>query len=180
MVDDFDLLDEQNAAIRLIIDFYNLSEHDALLDIRFDASVPSNARTSGVIPGPSLVRIGPAGFAQGFEGLVHSIAHELEHVRQRREGILSSNVREFLAEGVEIMSVGMPAEGIAGMMNDARRALNRFNAMTAAERREHWGRFEEVRDRIRDRFDAASAADQTTHQGTMDGYDAVVEPPPAP
>lgn len=180
MVADFDLFDEQNAAIRLIIDFYNLSDYDALLDIRFDSSVPSNARTSGVIPGPSIVRIGSAGFSQGFEGLVHTIAHELEHVRQRKEGILSSNVREFLAEAIEIMSVGMPEEGIGGMMSDARRALNRFNAMTAAEQREHWERFEEVREQVRDRFDASTGAEHTTHQGTMAAYDAVAEPAPAP
>ncbi len=140
MVADLNTLGEQTTAIRMIMDFYNLSDHDALLDIAFDSTVTSNAITSGVIPGPSVVRIGPPGFAQGFEGLVHTIAHELEHVRQRKEGIDSSNVREFLGEAIEIMSVGMPEEDIGGLMDDAGRALNKFEAMTDDEKREHWGR----------------------------------------
>ncbi len=40
--------------------------------------------------------------------------------------------------------------------------------------------FEEVRTKVRERFDAASEAERTTHQDTMDGYDAVTEPAAAP
>ncbi len=180
MVAELETTGQQNAAIRLIMDFYDMSDYDALLDISFDATVTSNASTSGFIPGPSVVRIGPAGFTQGYEGLVHTIAHELEHVRQRKVGIPSSNVREFLGEAIEIMSVGMPEEGLEGFFDDAGRALNRFEAMTDDEKRENWGRFEEVRGQVRRRFDAASSAEQATHQDTMDGYDAVTEPAAGP
>lgn len=179
MVELLDVLGEQNAAIRLIIDFFNISEHHALLDIAFDSTVASNATTSGEIPGPSIVRIGPKAFARGFAALVHTIAHELEHVRQRREGILSQDVREFLGEAIEIISLGMPEEDLAGFMSDARRALNFWNNMTPAEQAEHFARFEEVRDQVRRRHNAASPADQATHQATRDAYDAVAAPVPA-
>ena len=179
MVELLDILGEQNAAIRLIIDFFNLSEHHALLDIAFDPSVGANATTSGEIPGPSIIRVGPKAFARGFAALVHTIAHELEHVRQRREGVPSQNVREFLGEAVEIVSLGMPEEDLAGFMSDARRALRFWNRMTAAEQAANFARFEEVRDQVRRRHNAASPADQATHQATRDGYDAVAAPVPA-
>lgn len=177
MVADLDGRGEQNAAIRLIIDFFNLSEQGALLDIAFDSTVAANATTSGVIPGPSIVRIGPAAFAQGFAGLVHTIAHELEHVRQRRVGILSQPVREFLGESVEILSVGMPEEDDAGFFDDAGRALSFWNLMTPDEQSENFETFEAVRERVRARFNSLPPADQATHQATMDGYEAVVAPP---
>ena len=96
MVQQLNVANQQNSAIRLIIDFFNLSEHNALLDIAFDPTLlTANATTGGDIPGPSEIRIGPSAFAQGFEGLVHTIAHELDHVRQRREGIPNQDEREF-------------------------------------------------------------------------------------
>lgn len=168
---------QQNTAIWLLMDFFKLSTHNSLLDIRFDAALTTaNASTSGVIPGPSMIRVGPSAFAQGFEGLVHTIAHELEHVRQRRVGILNQDVREFLGEAIEIVSAGMPPEGLAGFFNDARRALFHWNRIPAAEQRIRWGRFTQVRNQVRRRFNAASAADQLTHQATMNGYNAVVRP----
>src|SRR5690606_16262697 len=105
---------QRNTAIWLIIDGHNLPTR-GLTSIRYDPTLnDSNAETAGPIPGNSTVRIGPPGFAQGYAGLVHTIAHELEHVRQRREGIANQNLREFLAEAIEIMSVGMLQESLAG------------------------------------------------------------------
>jgi hypothetical protein len=104
---------------------------------------------------------------------VHSIAHELEHVRQRRAGIANQDVREFLAEAVEIMSRGMLQERLAGFMDDAGRALFHFNNLPAADRTRLAARFTEVRDQVRRGFNAASAGDQATHQALMDGYNAV-------
>lgn len=147
--------------------------------IQFDASLAGvNASTAGPIPGNSTVRIGPAAFAQGYAGLVHTIAHELEHVRQRRAGIANQNLREFLAEAIEIMSVGMFRESLAGFMDDAGRALFHWNSLPVAEQRANRDRFIQVRDRVRERFNAASAADRATHQATMNGYNAVVVPAP--
>lgn len=178
MVTQIDAAGQQNAAIRLIIDYFNLSEQGALLDISYDPTVAANATTSGVIPGPSVVRVGPNGFAQGFEGLVHTIAHELEHVRQRRVGITNRHIREFLGEAIEIMSSGMPEEDLAGFMDDAGRCLEHWNQLTPAEMRSYWTRFTQVRRRIRQRFNAASVADQALHQALMDDFNAVVYPPP--
>jgi hypothetical protein len=177
MVAQLNARSEQNAAIRLIIDFFNLSEHAALLDIAFDPNLTTaNAQTSGDIPGPSLVRIGPPAFAQPFEGLVHTIAHELEHVRQRREGILNQDVREFLGEAIEILSVGMPEEDVAGFFDDARRALFHWNRLPVAEQRARFARFEQVRNQVRRRFAAASVLEQVIHAPTALGYNAVVRP----
>ncbi len=169
----------RNAAIWMIIDGHNMPTL-GLISIRYDPTlVGSNAVTSGPIPGDSRVRIGPNGFNQGYAGLVHTIAHELEHVRQRRAGILNQNVREFLAEAVEIISHGMFLESMAGMMDDARRALHHWNLMPAADQAANWGRFQQVRNEVRRRFNAASAATQATHQATMNAYNAVAAPPGA-
>ncbi|MEM9324165.1 MAG: DUF4157 domain-containing protein [Bacteroidota bacterium] len=177
MVADLDARMEQNAAIHMIMDFYNMSTFGALLDISYDHNLTgSNASTGGIIPGPSIVKIGRPGFSQGFEGLVHTIAHELEHVRQRKEGILNRNVREFLGEAVEIVSANMPEENVAGFFSDARRALHHWNLIPAAEQRTHWARFVEVRNQVRRRHGLASAAEQVTHQPTLNGYNTVAQP----
>jgi peptidoglycan hydrolase-like protein with peptidoglycan-binding domain len=177
MVAQLETDNHHNAAIRMIMDFYRISEHGALLDISFDPGLTdSNATTGGIIPGPSLVRIGPPAFAQGFAGLVHTIAHELEHVRQRKVGILNQDLREFLGERIEILSIGMPEEDIDGFFDDARRALFHWNRLPAAEQRTHFSKFLQVRNKVRQRFNAASAADQANHQATMDNYNAVVRP----
>ncbi|WP_310682884.1 DUF4157 domain-containing protein [Aliifodinibius sp. S!AR15-10] len=177
MVADLDARMQQNVAIHLIMDFYNMSTFDALLDISYDHNLTtSNASTGGIIPGPSTVRIGRPGFSRGFEALVHTIAHELEHVRQRKEGILNRNVREFLGEAIEIISENMPEENVAGFFSDARRALRHWNSMPVAEQRTHWARFEEVRNQVRRRHGLATAAEQATHQPTLDAYNAIAEP----
>ena len=173
-----DAAGERDAAIRLIIDFHRFNE-DGLLDIAFDATVTtSNAETgSAQIPGPTTIRVGPSAFTQGYEGLVHTIAHELEHTRQRRIGIQDRNLREFLGERIEILSVNMEEENFAGFVNDATRALAQFNAMPAALRRQNFARFTEVRAKVRSRFAAASAADQAANAGLLVNYNAVVRPP---
>jgi peptidoglycan hydrolase-like protein with peptidoglycan-binding domain len=173
-----DAAGERDAAIRLIIDFHRFNE-DGLLDIAFDATVTtSNAETgSAQIPGPTTIRVGPSAFTQGYEGLVHTIAHELEHTRQRRIGIQNRNLREFLGERIEIMSVGMEEESFAGFVDDARRALAQFNAMPAALRKQNWARFIEVRTKVRSRFARASAAEQAADAPLLVNYNAVVRPP---
>jgi peptidoglycan hydrolase-like protein with peptidoglycan-binding domain len=176
MVTLLDLIGEQDSAIRMIIDFYDMSEFGSLLDIFFDPTVTANAVTEAAVPGPSIIRIGPKAFAPGFAGLVHTIAHELEHVRQNREGLTSVAVAEFLGERVEILSRGMREEAAAGVMSDARRALANWNNMTVDEQRENWDAFVEVRDKVRERFNDFSTAEQGAHQATMDAYDAVTEP----
>ena len=114
----------RNSILRLIVDFYKCDE-TGLLDVFFDPTVTDeNAVThSREIPGPSTVRVGPMAFDQGFEELVHTVVHEFEHVRQRRVGIASLAVREFLGETIEILSKGMLEESLRNFMGDADRLL---------------------------------------------------------
>ncbi len=166
----------RDSLLRLIVDFFKLDEN-GLLDISFDPAVAVNASTNAdTFPGPSTIRVGPKGFAKGYEALVHTVAHEYEHVRQNRVGIEEIHISEFLGERVEILSKGMLEEDIAGFMDDARRALLHFNAMTVAQRRAEFGHFTEVRSKVRQRLKAASAADQATHAATLASYNAVVRP----
>jgi peptidoglycan hydrolase-like protein with peptidoglycan-binding domain len=172
-----DAAGERDAAIRLIIDFHRFNE-DGLLDIAFDATVTSNAETgSAQIPGPTLIRVGPSAFTQGYEGLVHTIAHELEHTRQRRIGIQNQNLREFLGERIEILSVNMEEENFAGFVDDATRALAQFNAMPPELRRQNFAQFTQVRAKVRSRFAAATPAEQAANAALLVNYNAVVRPP---
>ena len=166
----------QNSAIRAIIDFYRLDEN-GLVDIHFDTADPNNATTTDqAIPGNSRITVSPNAFTQGFAGLVHTVAHEFEHVRQNRAGIADLPISEFLGERVEILSKGMDEEDLAGFMNDAQRALAQWNLMPADQRRANFGKFVEVRNKVRARLAKApkplSAADQTT----LTGFNAVVKP----
>jgi peptidoglycan hydrolase-like protein with peptidoglycan-binding domain len=176
IVTQLDANGDRNGAIRVIVDFFRL-DPNGLMDISFDATVASNAETgSAQIPGPTTIRVGPAAFTQGFEGLVHTIAHEFEHVRQRRVGIQSRDIREFLGERIEILSRGMDEEDFAGFVDDAGRAMNHFDNMTAAEQRTVWTRFVEMRRKVRQRFRSAPPADQAANQPLLDRYNAAVRP----
>ncbi|MFC4635120.1 DUF4157 domain-containing protein [Dokdonia ponticola] len=161
-----------NAVINMLVDFYNMPHTDMVTALYFEdsATFTSNASTSRNPNGPTRVRV-RKGLYQSFEGAVHTIRHELEHVRQNEAGIaaLNSNLKEFLGEATEIMSVGMPHERLFnqthnitnnagtnfrttdGMQNDARRLLVNWTGMTVVERRTNWARFVQVRNRIRQR-----------------------------
>lgn len=169
---------DRNSAIRAIVDFFKLDEN-GLVDIHFSSTDGNNATTTDqAIPGNSAITVGPSAFAQGWAGLVHTIAHEFEHVRQNRVGIADLPISEFLGERVEILSRGMDEEDLAGFMDDARRALREWNKMPAAQRRANFAKFQEVRNKVRARLAKAakgaplSAADTAT----LTGYNAVVKP----
>lgn len=179
----------QNAAIRMIIDFFDIRDDGNLLDVRFDPSVAANAATDFRPNEPVRVRIGPGGLAQPFAGIVHTIAHEFEHVRRLKEGIAPAATHEFLGEAIEILSVGMPEEDleavapgapgfVAGFADDAGRALANWNAMPLADRQRFRGRFIAVRQRVRDRVAAGTPAQQALHAPLVAAYNAVVLPPP--
>ena len=101
---------------------------------------------------------------------MHTVAHEFEHVRQNRVGIADLPISEFLGERVEILSKGMDEEDLAGFMNDARRALRQWNLMPAAQRRANFGKFVEVRNKVRARL---AKAPQTAVRGRSDDPDRV-------
>jgi peptidoglycan hydrolase-like protein with peptidoglycan-binding domain len=169
---------DRNSAIRTIVDFFKLDEN-GLVDIHFSSSDGNNATTTDqAIPGNSAITIGPSAFAQGWAGLVHTIAHEYEHVRQNRVGIADLPISEFLGERVEILSRGMDEEDLAGFMDDARRALTQWNLMPAAQRRANFAKFVEVRNKVRARLAAAAkvAPLSAPNAATLAGYNAVVKP----
>jgi hypothetical protein len=161
-----------NAVINMLVDFFNMPHTDMVTALYFEdsATFTSNASTSRNPNGPTRVRV-RKGLYQSFEGAVHTIRHELEHVRQNESGIAAanSNLKEFLGEAIEIMSVGMPHERLFnqthnttnnagtnfivsdGMQNDARRLLTNWTGMTVVERRTNWARFVQVRNRVRQR-----------------------------
>ena len=177
----------QNSSIRLISDFFNFRDNGNLLDIYFDSAETANASTDFRVNEPVRIKVGPDGINQSFEGLVHTIAHEFEHVRRLKEGIVAAATHEFLGEAIEILSVGMPSEGVeslapgsagfvAGFANDAARALANWNAMPLADRRRFKSRFIAVRNVVRRRIASSSAAQQALHAPLLAGYNAVVLP----
>jgi peptidoglycan hydrolase-like protein with peptidoglycan-binding domain len=178
LVPQLDLANQQDTAIRLIMDFYNMKEFGALMDIFYDPTLTgANAETpSKDIPGPDIIKVGPSAFSQGYAGLVHTIAHELEHIRQNKLGIADIPLSEFLGESVEIISKGMPDEDVAGFFNDAGRAIDNWVLMKLPDRKNNWKKFTSVRDAVTRRFNAATAAEKVTHKPTMDRYNAVAKP----
>lgn len=166
----------QNGAIRAIIDFYRLDQN-GLVDTHFDTADPNNATTTAqAIPGDSAITISPKAFTQGFAGLVHTVAHEFEHVRQNRVGIADLPISEFLGERVEILSKGMDEEGLAGFVDDASRALAQWNLMPAAQRRVNFAKFVEVRTRVRARLAKAPHPLSAGNQTLLTGFNAVTKP----
>jgi hypothetical protein len=165
-------------AINLIITSYRFPTAN-LKSIRFDASVTTNATTSGAIPGKSVVKIGPKSFSRGFPSFVHTLRHELEHVEQRASGMTSKSLREFLAESLEILSVGLPEEDMAGLKSDASEALEYWNQLSTAEQRANWSQFISVRKKLSERYNSASTGDKKRFKSILDKYNAVGAPPPA-
>lgn len=177
----------QNSSIRLITDYYNFRDNGNLLDIYYDPAETANASTDFRVNEPVRIRVGPDGINQPFEGLVHTIAHEFEHVRRLKEGIVAAATHEFLGESIEILSVGMPAEGIeslapgsagyvAGFADDAGRCLANWNAMPLADQRRFKAKFIAVRNVVRRRIASSNAAQQALHAALLAGYNAVVLP----
>ena len=175
---------DNNGAIRLIVDFFDFDDAGNLISIYFDPNETANAETlplsSGEENQPASIQVGPAGMAQPFAGLVHTIEHEFVHVRLMRENEVNIPTQEFLAEVTEMTSAITPDEDIAGFQSDADRGLRQWNLMPLDRQVRHRDRFEEGRRRVRARHTAATPADQATLQPTLDAWNATVLPPPAP
>lgn len=178
IVTQLNVANQQDTAIRLIMDFYNMNTFGALIEIFFDPTLTgANAETpSKDIPGPDIVKIGPSAFAQGYAGLVHTIAHELEHVRQNKLGIADIPLSEFLGEAIEIISKDMPDEDVAGFFDDAGRAMDNWDLMKLPDQKKNWIRFLSVRNAVRRRFASATAAEQAIHLVLITRYNTTVKP----
>jgi peptidoglycan hydrolase-like protein with peptidoglycan-binding domain len=161
---------DNNGAIRVIVDFFGFDDEGNLVSIYFDPNETANAETTPLSSGeenqPASIQVGPAGMAQDFPGLVHTIEHEFVHVRLMPE----------------MTSPITPNETLAGFMNDADRGLREWNKMPADRQIKHRDRFIEVRQRVRDRHAAGTAAEKVTHQPTLDAWNAQALPigPPGP
>jgi peptidoglycan hydrolase-like protein with peptidoglycan-binding domain len=161
-----------NSVIRLIIDYFNLSTHGALLDISFGP----RTTLAGWIPGTTTLRIGQVWFRRSFAALVHQIAHMLDRVRTRKAGILDRAVRVFLGEAVEILSIGTPEEAFRNFMLDARRALVNWNNMSKQDRRRYWVRFHHVRAKVYQRYSIATLAQRRAYNRLLRAYISVMRP----
>jgi hypothetical protein len=179
---------EQDAALQVLIDYYDLDRAHAW-DVRFmpqptaGPGARAHAQTLGVANGlGGVVEIYPLGTMQPFAGLVHTLAHELGHVEQRLQGIASDAVREFLSEGIEIESKGMPEELIEseadidlmvqgrpvsspGFVTDCGQLMNAWDAMTLTEKTANVARFRQLRTLIVAHIGRGSTAQQAKLAG---------------
>ncbi len=172
---------DHNAAMRLVMDFYDMPHYHNLLTIYYQdtGGYTGYAGTSRNRRGPVRIRVRRALYMP-FAAMVHTLRHELEHVGQHRRGIASAHTREALAECTEIISRGMDHEtlfdvstpdasgtglvNVSGFQNDVNRMVTRWNQMPAADQRTHWSTFVRARRIIRRRiartYGPTRAADQ--------------------
>jgi hypothetical protein len=172
-----------NAALRLLVDFFDMSDDGNLLAVYFDPTVAALASTDFRPSEPVRVRVGPNALTLPFSGAVHNIAHELEHVRRLRQGITSAQTHEFLGEALEILSVGMPEEPLDpvnpthdAFIDDATRALDNWDLMSLVDRRRFRAKFVAVRRKVLRRIDAGTPAQRAANAGLRARYVAVVLP----
>src|SRR4029078_3610498 len=73
------------------------------------------------------IQVGPEGMNQRWEVIVHTLAHEMEHIRQLTGGPAASATREFLAHSIGVMAEGIPEEAVEDhdQMTNARRHVRR-------------------------------------------------------
>jgi peptidoglycan hydrolase-like protein with peptidoglycan-binding domain len=177
---------DNNGAIRVIVDFFSFDDMANLVSIYFDPNETANAETlplsSGEENQPASIQVGPAGMAQSFPGLVHTIEHEFSHVRLMRQNETDIPTQEFLSEAVEMTSTLTPQEDIAGFMNDADRGEAQWQRMPLDRQIRHRDRFVEVREEVRRRHAASTPAEQATNQPIVDRWNNVALPvgPPGP
>lgn len=154
----------RTGAIRLIVDGHNFSLSNVSKLFYDHSYTANNALTTA--PGwgkKSEIKIGKPGVDQGYRGLVHTIAHEIDHANVFRGGAVPEPRFEFQGECVEIISTGMLRESVAGLMDDAQRAWAKWMGMTTADKQAMWATFQQARNVITGRYDRLSVARQAPH-----------------
>jgi hypothetical protein len=171
-------------AVQTIIRAYSMSTR-GLRTMRFNPDLnPKHGAETGAVKGnerASEIEFGPGAFDQGFEGLVHLVAHELEHVRQNLIGGYHSGNEdepdsEFLAYNSSVLQVqtvagpvgkgflgGLIAGGGQGapalpalppdhLAHAAGKALEEFGKMSAADQKKYRQELAFSRDKLFDRL----------------------------
>lgn len=167
----------RNKAIHLVIDGHNLDPSPlprGRFSVFYDQSLPTAGKTlKRKKKGPKWVKIGPSAFGS-YEELVHTLAHEMEHVHQPYG--MGRHVKEFRGEATEVLSAGMQLESVEGMMGDATRLLFHWNQMSAKDRYEKTNTdlFNRVREEVRRRLNALPPAKRHQKVGKgLPGYKAL-------
>ncbi len=158
-------------AIRLVIDGHNFSLSNVSRVFYDHTYTANNALTQA--PGwghKSTIKVGKPGVDQGYRGLVHTIAHEIDHANVFAGTAVSEPRFEFQGECVEIISSGMLRENIAGMMNDATRAWTKWGGMSTADKQAMWAMFQNARNAINRRYNALSAARQAPYTALVNNW----------
>ncbi len=180
-----------NSAIRFAIDYYGFSAA-GVLDVVFDPGLaePWERPTSfpGKVPGkagaPTTLSFGPPLFQLATEDAIHTIAHAYQDAGLTLDAKHppSFNEREFLGARLEVLSRGMSEETFTfdddGFLADAKRALLFFGDMKPEEQSRLWPQFVEVRDKVRERFQAAPDVLQQANSALLEQYERVQRPAP--
>jgi len=177
---------EQDAVLRIIVDFFDLADDGELLSIYFDPNIGTGRVPFAFVRRednqPASIQVGPTAFQQPFAGLVHVVAHEMEHIRQLVGGPATSATREFLAHAIGVMSEGIPEEAVEAhdqmtnprppfaFANNARRCLTEWNRMAQADQQQHRDRFVQANAKVHDRI-RAGTPEATTHAALVAAWD---------
>jgi hypothetical protein len=175
--------DLKNEAVHIVIDAYGFSTEGAKAVIYHptlgkrpgdnddsDSLRGRTGREKGT--GDLYVFIGDAAF-QNYPVLVHTIAHELEHLRQLREGVPDKPLREFLSEAVELIGKDLPKVDITHFAGSAAEALEKWLEVSPQYQDDYWDRFEEVREKVVPELERVGFPEFTD---IINGYKAVARP----
>jgi hypothetical protein len=184
-----------DAVLFLIVDFFDLRDNGNLISVYFDPNIGSGRKPFAFVrrepEQPGSIQVGPNAFAQPFEGLVHVLAHEMEHIRQLTGGPESQRTREFLAHSIGVMAEGIPEEAVEdhdqmanprppfGFANNARRTVAEWNGMPQADRVQHRDRFLEDHAKVFDRI-RPGTPEATIHAALLDAWNQALAQLPPP
>jgi hypothetical protein len=194
----------ENSVIRLVMDAFDLGSN-ALVSVLYDDSLRQTTveawtdefgSSSGTGATPSIIYLGPYVFAS-LTAFLQTIMHELVHVELSAQGTLQGKrgsperaLHEFLGEATEILAA--PAISVYDtVINDGKRALTEWQAMSQSDRATHWSTFEDVRTAVLQAIATVPAGDQNyaQYQKVKTEYCAVLpnnsvgafcSPPPVP
>ena len=179
----------ENSVIRIVMDAFDLGSN-ALVSVLYDDSLRQMAAEawtaefggrSGAGATPSIIYLGPYVFAS-LTAFLQTIMHELVHVelsaqgtRQGQRGSPERALHEFLGEATEILAA--PAISVYDtVINDGKRALTEWQAMSQSDRATHWSTFEDVRTAVLQAITTVPAGDQdyAKYQKVKTDYCAVL------